>query len=178
MTTVINLYAGACAGKTTLAAGLFYEMKKRGCSVENIQEFIKTWAYLKIKPSKFDEFYITGNQINNEAQLYNKVDYIITDSPILLCTFYEEYIFNQRVVEPSVDNFLKLTSENGIKHINFFIQRDVNMKYNPEGRYQTEEEAIGVDNLLYNFLINKGVKIQNINSNNEGIKSILNKLGE
>jgi len=45
MTTVINILGGSGCGKTTTAAGLFYEMKKQRISCELVQEFVKIWAY-------------------------------------------------------------------------------------------------------------------------------------
>ena len=84
MTKIINIIAGSGCGKTTTAAGLFYEMKKLGLSVELVQEFVKTWAWQGKEIVREDQPTILDEQHNREMMLYNKVDFIITDSPIIL----------------------------------------------------------------------------------------------
>ena len=83
MTKIINLYGGPGTGKSTHAAGLFYRMKQKSINCEYVQEYAKdkTWEdnafTLKCQP------YITAKQIFRQHRLLGKVDYIITDSPIL-----------------------------------------------------------------------------------------------
>lgn len=146
MSKVINILSGAGAGKSTLAAGLFHEMKKSGMSVELVNEFIKTMAWQGITPNIYDQFYVTGNQSKLESQLYGKVDYIITDSPLLLSPIYEEYYNSHSIVKESVFNFMKTAKNNNIHHINFLLER--NVPYIQAGRFQNEETSTKIDELI------------------------------
>ena len=40
-TIVVNLIAGPCSGKSTIAAGLFHKLKKQGIEAEMSLEFAK-----------------------------------------------------------------------------------------------------------------------------------------
>lgn len=151
MTIVINLFSGSGAGKSTTAAKLFGEMKDRKYHVEQVTEYVKKWAWQKRTPGPFDQFYLAGKQSQSEAQLYNKVDYIVTDSPILLSGYYENYHLKRSIVLPAILNFLEYTSENNIKHLNFFLKR--HKAFDPRGRYETEDQAKAIDVDMKNWLI-------------------------
>jgi len=45
MTTIINLFSGPSGGKSSIAAGLFYKMKRNGLSVELVPEVAKDYVY-------------------------------------------------------------------------------------------------------------------------------------
>ena len=83
MSKIINLFGGPSIGKSTQAAGLYYEMKKAGYNVEMPYEFPKLQAWERNVYAVKDQFYITANQHRNISRLYGQVDYIIVDSPIL-----------------------------------------------------------------------------------------------
>jgi pantothenate kinase len=43
-TTIINVYGGPGAGKSTSAAYLYYLLKVAGKNVELVREYVKDWA--------------------------------------------------------------------------------------------------------------------------------------
>lgn len=43
----INLFAGPGTGKSTTAAGVFFEMKRSGMSVEYVTEYAKSLVFSK-----------------------------------------------------------------------------------------------------------------------------------
>jgi len=156
MTVVINLLAGSGVGKSTTAADLFAKLKLRSYNAELIQEFVKKWAWLGRKPTGFDQVYLFGKQAQSESCLYGKVDYLVTDSPLILSAFYESYHLKREIVLPAVFNFLDYAKENGVIHKNYFLSR--NKPFDPRGRYETAEEASRVDHLLKDFLAKHGVE--------------------
>ena len=86
-TTVINLFGGACVGKSTQAALLFAHLKCLGHSCELVNEYVKEhiWAERKdvLRSDKdIKQDYIFAKQHKKQYILEGKVDYIITDSPI------------------------------------------------------------------------------------------------
>lgn len=151
-TKVINLFAGSGSGKSTTAALLFGEMKLLGYNVELVREYVKTWAWNGRKVQDMDQLYLLGKQINYENNLYSKVDYIVTDSPVLLCGVYEEYWSQGKRTYggDAATQFLKHAREKGVEHINYFVNRK--KPFDTRGRYETEEQAKAVDTFMREYL--------------------------
>ena len=83
-TTIINLYGGPGTGKSTSAAYFYYLLKAQGKNVELVREYVKDWAWEGRKISTYDQIYFLGKQVRRESMLYGKVDWIVTDSPIMM----------------------------------------------------------------------------------------------
>jgi len=152
-TTVINLFGGPGAGKSTLACELFSSLKHRKVNTELVREYVKDWAWESRKINPIDQLYIAAKQFRREQILYGKVDVIITDSPIILSAVYEEvYSKNTRVwgVLPTY-----LSVDPNVKHLNFFIKR--HKDYVQAGRYEDESQAKEIDKTIESFLINKNI---------------------
>ncbi len=143
MTKVIDLIGGSGLGKSTTAAGLFYHMKLKGNHCELVGEFVKRWAWQGRRVTPLDQLYIMGQQTQSESLLYGKVDYIVTDSPILLAAIYDSYYNKRSTVADTVLDFIK-TSE--IKHHYYLLQR--NKPFNSKGRFETEEQAKEIDSFV------------------------------
>lgn len=150
-TKVINMFGGSGIGKSTTAAGLYHAMKLEEKNVELVREYVKSWAWAGTRVNMYDQIYIFGKQARSEYMLYGKVDYIITDSPILLSPVYDLFYNGDdaMTVESSL-KFIKKATKNGVEHINFLLERQ--KAFNPEGRYETEEQAKAVDIYVKNFL--------------------------
>ena len=113
MTKVINLFAGAGSGKSTTASGLFFLMKIHGYKVELVTEYAKELCY-EGRLRDVQQRLILEEQYNRQNRLKGKVDYIITDSPLLLSAVYdddEHIVYSARQLFKRFDN------------INFFINR-------------------------------------------------------
>lgn len=143
MTKVINLFGGSGLGKSTTAAGLYYEMKLRGFHVELVREYVKQWAWEGTKVGPYDQLYLLGKQSKYESRLYGKVDYIITDSPLLLSPIYESFYAGKTIVREAALGFLEKAKANGVDHYNFILER--HKPFDTRGRYETEEQARQVD---------------------------------
>lgn len=134
--TVINLLSGPGAGKSTNMAGLFYIMKSEMNSVELAHEWIKSRIYDGFLGCTEDQIYVFGNQYRQLKRLVGKVDYAVTDSPLLLSILYQKGLsenFNRFVIE----------TFNSFNNINIFINRT--KPYVKVGRTQSEEEAKEID---------------------------------
>ena len=145
-TKVINIYAGSGAGKSTLAAGLFFKMKKAGLNVELAREWVKSWAWSGRKITELDQLHISGQQSEVESSLYGKVDYVITDSPLLLSAIYDEFYNTSPIVLSVVQGFLARAKALGVHHVDFRLMR--HKKFNPQGRYETEATARAIDTFI------------------------------
>jgi adenylate kinase family enzyme len=146
---VINLFAGPGAGKSTTAARLFSSLKLLGKNAELVQEFAKGAVWEKRSQKLFAcQPYITGKQIWQQARLADEVEFMVSDSPILLGL---AYISDDEPSEyKSAFQTVLLHEFNRHTNINFFIKRA--KAYNPKGRNQTEQEAIEKDNEVKAFL--------------------------
>lgn len=138
MTRIINLFAGPGAGKSTTAAEVFSLMKKDGRSVELVTEYAKdlVWdgAFMG------NQIAILGEQDKRLYRLLNKVDYVITDSPLLLGALYS----TGRHASPEFLNFL-LWAFRTYDNQNFLLERRKGGTYDPVGRNQDAMEANELD---------------------------------
>jgi len=162
---VINLISGPGTGKSSIAAGLFYLMKIRGYNVELVTEYVKTAAYEKRKSIFDDQVYIFAKQMRRMHILRNEVDWIVTDSPLLLSAIYSPVNY--------YENFIPLVQEvnNSFDNYNFFIKRTG--KYSKVGRNETEEEAKAIDNRVLELLSKNEIPFKVV-SRNDAPETILN----
>lgn len=175
-TKVINFFAGSGAGKSTAAAALFAEMKMMGLDVELVREYVKDWAWTGRKIGPYDQLYIFGKQAHSEAEKYNILGYIVTDSPYLLGPFYEEYHTGEIITRPSALAFMKYAEAHGVSYYNFFLERT--KPFNPNGRYETEDQARKIDVQLKNWLHTMNIPFTTVSvSDRERTGYILSSLG-
>lgn len=145
----INFFSGPGCGKSTTSARLFSALKMKGHDVEQIHEYIKTWAHENRKPQSFDQLYVFAKQLKSEDVILRNVKHIVTDSPILMNAAYSAFYGF-----PATDHLIGLSAEfdKQFPSLNFFIDRTVD--YVSKGRYQTYEDAINFDDHLLSFLDN------------------------
>ncbi len=141
-TRVINLFAGPGAGKSTTAAGLFFTMKTLGYKVELVTEFAKELVYEGATATLNDQLYVLMEQDKRQRRLVGQVDWIITDSPLILAEIYVNGDSTRR---------LAITAEawsrfKRYNNVNVFINRI--KPYADYGRNQSEDEARIIDEKL------------------------------
>lgn len=142
---VINLFSGPGTGKSSVAAHLFALMKWKGYKVEHVQEYIKAMVYEGRNSIFSDQIYIFGKQQRRQHVLRDNVDWIVTDSPLMLSAVYapKDYF-------PS---FKRLAFEVHQSYNNFNILLHRVKPYHQYGRNQTEEEAREIDNRVLEVLV-------------------------
>ena len=140
---VINLMGGPGSGKSTAASGIFYRLKKMGVNCELALEFAKDKVWEEAFRTMDDQLYILAKQYHKLWRLRDKVDVIITDSPLLVSIFYNKTpskYFNDFVIEQF----------NSFDNMTYFIERPDH--YQQSGRIQNEEESKEIDITLKNIM--------------------------
>lgn len=144
MTTYINLFGGPGVGQSTAAAEIFSWFKKRGKSVELVTEFAKDLVWEDRQSTLEIQPYVSMKQFRNLARLKGKVDYVITDSPIIKDSVYARRYAKD--LPQAYHELLFFLHYNLGDSINILLTR--NHVYDNNGRYQSEEQAIELDSEL------------------------------
>lgn len=177
-TVVVNFYGGPSSGKSVIAPDLYLHFKKKHKQVEYIQEYVKQWAWENRKPVSFDQFYFFGQQSRREYTKFGKADYLVTDSPVPLCAYFTKVygtLEQRETLKKMALTYLGMCEDKGVEHRHFFVERKY--AYDPQGRFQTEEEAIEMDKDQYKFFTDEmGLELHKIPGNEEGLEQVLLKL--
>lgn len=163
---VINLFGSAGTGKSTTAAGLFFLMKSHQYNVELVTEYAKDLVWQDRKKTFNDQYYISAKQNHRLEVLRDKVDYAITDSPLLLGLIYS--------VDGYYKNFKPVLKEifDSYDNVNFFLERV--KPYNPVGRNQDEKQANHVATRVRKLLVNEKIQHVELNADDQAPQKIYN----
>ena len=140
---VISLFSGPGVGKSTTCAAIFVELKKKNINCDMALEYAKILTHEEAFNKLNNQIYIFGKQHHSTYRLLNKVDVVITDSPLLLSIIYDKEN-NQKLRDLVLYEFSQLNT------INFFLKRKFD--FDPKGRTQSEKESIKLDNKILDLL--------------------------
>ena len=147
MTIVCNLYGGPGTGKSTNATYVFSQLKRQGIVAEYVSEYAKDITWEETHSLLNNQIHLFSEQFRRQWRLLNKVDVIVTDSPLLLgLVYFEHYITNDSNFTIEFEKCIKSTIYNGFlqfDNLNYFLIRE--KEYVKIGRNQTESEAIELD---------------------------------
>lgn len=142
---LINLYGAPGSGKSTGAAYIFSKLKMAGVDAELVTEFAKDKVWEESKAPFDNQAYMFGKQYFRISRCADKVDVIVTDSPLPLSIFY-----NSTPILGQEFNNMVMKVANSYKGMNYLIYRV--KPYNPNGRFQTEEESNELADKFEDFL--------------------------
>lgn len=164
-TIIVNLFAGPGAGKSTTAAYIFAQLKWAGREAELVTEFAKDLLWERAEKQFENQVYIFGNQLFRIHRLLGEVEFIVTDSPILLTTAYSK---NRDLVR------LALNEHNNLNTFNIFVERSI--PYSQVGRFQNEHEAKEKDKEILRKLEIYGVNFFTIKGTESGADWVVSEL--
>lgn len=176
-TIVVNLFGVPGAGKSTGAAYIFSQLKLAGVNAELINEFAKDKVWERngeiFKPD--NQCYIFGKQFYKMSRCRDKVDVIITDSPLPLSVLY-----NKSEVLGEAFNNTVMNCYESFNNMSYLILRD--KPYNPAGRLQSESESEAMKEPLIDLLQARNIAYLDVKGNTAGydeiVKDVLDKLSE
>lgn len=154
---VINFFGGPGAGKSTLASGLYYFLKRNMTNCELVTEYAKDLTYEERFKTLECQPYIFGKQLYRIETLLNKVDIIITDSPLFLSLFYNSSKYPKSFRDCVID------ISNSMNNLNYFIDRGKDKNYSLSGRKESLEQAKQIDTNIENFLQNLNISYKKVN---------------
>lgn len=152
---LVNLFGGPGAGKTTLAAYLFYRFKQLGYRAELVGEAAREIIYDRNPPAEGgtaaqlldNQFLISGLQSERIKRLERHgIEIAIADSPLKMGLLYVADGYMKDALSRAIARF----DENHPHQINVFVQRTPG-KYDKESRAQSEEEAVQFDRAIINL---------------------------
>lgn len=156
----INFWGGPGAGKTSMAAHLFAEMKARGYKVHFSEESVNAWIYQgRVPPEGYDDLLLFALQVYAEELCLNPrkagarkprtaaADYVVTDCPPLMCCVY-----NRRREVPYYQYLLRIALDYEITYpaLNLFVDRPAD--YDDRARFHTHKQAKEIDRLMMDCL--------------------------
>lgn len=165
---VINGYGGPGAGKSTACMEITAALKKEGYNAEYVQEYAKELVYEKdmemLDGSPEHQYEILKEQTRRMDRLYDQVDFIVTDSPVMLNTIYNKQL---------TPEYESLVNELQGEYINysFFMERDAS-NFEEEGRIHNLTESIDKDNEIKDMLQKNEIKYKTYN--HENVNEIVN----
>lgn len=165
---VINGYGGPGAGKSTACLEITAALKKEGYNAEYVQEYAKELVYEKdmemLDGSPEHQYEILKEQTRRMDRLYDQVDFIVTDSPVMLNTIYNKQL---------TPEYESLVNELQGEYINysFFLERDAS-NFEEEGRIHNLTESIEKDNEIKDMLQKNEIKYKTYN--HENVNEIVN----
>ena len=168
---IVNLFGGPGVGKSTAAFYLMAKLKMNGIDCEYTPEFAKD----KVWEGNLDvfncQFFVTGRQAWQIRRLFNKVEVIITDSPIALGAPYAD---SPELAACCLKEFEKYKDVN----YNIVLTRATNFVKN--GRRHSQKESTELDNKVIDLLNKNNIEYITTNPSEKNydklVKSILKKL--
>ncbi len=150
----IALIGGAGCGKSTQCARFFADLKSESIQIAQVQEWVreafdKGWIP---KGNAWTQFWIYEEQKKKEDCIPSAIQYMVTDSPTLLC-----YLYALELARRPDDNYLIIKMYeyfiNDIMRYDYVFLCKREKPYVKDGtRTQTKEEAIATDNKIIHIL--------------------------
>lgn len=165
---VINLLAGPGCRKSTIAAEIFAYMKWESYDVELVTEYVKEAVYTERNIFE-DQMYIFAKQQRRQFVMRDKVDWLITDSPLILSAVYSPVNYYSKFED------LCMEAWNSYENINFFLTRE--NKYIQRGRFQTEDEAKAIDRRIMSYMNKYNIPFRTIPGHTRAAFDIMGALG-
>lgn len=167
---IINLFGGPGIGKTTLAARMFFELKTRGVEAACPEEYAKIALWQGRDYLLDNQLILLGRTWDAVTSLSTKVDVIVLDSPVLLCSHYA----GDR--EPPYFHDTVLDFHRRHDRLNLLLSRNPESQYSTNGRRETSQQAIGMDRKIQSLLETAGETYTHLGLDGAAIESLVDEV--
>jgi tRNA uridine 5-carbamoylmethylation protein Kti12 len=131
----VNLWGGPCVGKTEVAGYLVSRLKLSGISCALVQEYSSELAWQGLLEDT-EQLLITSEQYRRQAYLQGRVKVVVTEGAIPLGILHAPENYRKNLAQ------IVSTLTADWRHFDYLIGRDLTKGWDPEGRVETQEEAI------------------------------------
>lgn len=145
-TKIINIFGNPGSGKSTVAAYLFAELKSKGLEVELVTETAKDLVWDEDYKRLSNQIYVFSTQLHRIETLIDKVNFIITDSPLLMQIGY----YKERRL-PLPRHFKKLCLAYNNKYNNINVLLKTNKEISKVGRAELSLNPMKYISSFVNF---------------------------
>lgn len=153
-TIVVNLFGAPSAGKTTTVPDIFTMLKKKGLSAFQIQEYA-TYLIIsgRVRELLREQDLIFTKQKHKQEIAQGKFRFVITESPLLLSSFYAPSDY-----PASFHEYVRAMWER-FNNVNFYIYKKDWTDYDATSRIHDKASAIQVEKSLLNFVKGLGYPV-------------------
>ena len=164
---VINLFGPPGVGKSTVAAGVFWALKRRGIEVELVTEFAKALVWDGRSETLQDQIYIFAKQNSALTRLTRHKDltFAVTDSPLLFSMVYRPEAYYAAFDDVVRDVF------HSYDNINFYLNAE--HSYSKVGRNHDEHDAKALDVKIRTMLTRENVLVTPVVSSESAVDFIV-----
>lgn len=166
---VVNLFGEPSAGKSTAAMDITAKLKRKGVNAEYVSEFAKDKVYEQNSEVFKHQEYIFGKQSFKMGRVRDKVQVIVTDSPLLLCTIYN----NDNTLKDNFDNTV-LSVFNSYNNKNYLLIRK--HQFENGGRLHNEKQSLIVRDTIIDTLKELNIDYKLSTSNESDCENIVNEI--
>jgi deoxyadenosine/deoxycytidine kinase len=145
-TKIVNLHGGPGVGKSTVASAIFTQLKQKRISCELVTEVPKDIVWDENYKALSNQLYIFSEQFRRQWRLIDKVDWVITDSPLLMYAIYFDMYINEQGTSAKFTEEYKAISRkffddtfHQFNNWNYYIAS--NLDYDPVGRGKNPERS-------------------------------------
>ena len=163
---ILNLFGGPGIGKTTAAAKIFVELKMLGIETANPEEHAKLAIWKGREDLLDQQLVILGQTWETLHALSDKVDVVVMDSPLMLCSVYAGEKENKHFHDTVADFHKKMP------RINMVLQRPKGLVYSNKGRREDKNQAKIVDTKVQDALHKYDENYSLLEITNESAKNV------
>jgi len=169
---LINFVGAPSSGKTTISSFTFVKLKTNHLSSELVQEYAKQLVWSENYEDLSNQWYVSKKQYEMLKSVYGKVDYLVTDSPLILGLHYNRYHKdNVCNIEKTEKMILSKISE--FNNVYIFLKRNLSLPYEKIGRIHNEQQSSEIEQNLKLLLDEFNLKYLEITSDINNIDTIL-----
>jgi hypothetical protein len=142
---VVNCIGGPGVGKSFLAMEITIALKRVGIRCELAEEYAKRLVWEGNRQALADQSVVFSGQEHLLELLRDKVEVIVTDSPLILSVIYNADKTTPEFKQRVLDRF------NSFHNLTYFVQRS--LPYDQVGRIHSLEESKAIDVEIKRVLI-------------------------
>jgi hypothetical protein len=172
MKTVINFISGPGCGKSVCASLVFAELKMMHLKAEYVQEYAKSLIYEQRFEELNNQYNVSMSQYKSIKAVSEVVDFVVTDSPLLLGIYYNRTYPDNVCNVQKVENIL-INKLSEFQNIYIFLERNHKFDFETSGRVHTHAQSIQIDEDLKKMLTEFNLPYKTFLSDRTSISGIL-----